>query len=107
MAWFYLFLAAICEVVWSASLKASDGLTRPWLSAVAIVVMLLSFVLLAAAMKTLPLGTAYVLWTGIGTVGAAVIGLVWFQEPRDAGRLVCIALIIVGIVGLRWFTAAE
>jgi quaternary ammonium compound-resistance protein SugE len=67
--------------------------------------MLLSFVLLAMAMKTLPLGTAYVLWTGIGTVGAAVIGLVWFNEPRDAARLVCIGLIIVGIVGLKWFSA--
>jgi quaternary ammonium compound-resistance protein SugE len=105
MPWLYLFLAAVCEIVWSAGLKASNGLTRPWLSVMTVVVMLLSFVLLAMAMKTLPLGTAYVLWTGIGTVGAALIGLFWFNEPRDAGRLVCIGLIIVGIVGLKWFGA--
>lgn len=104
MAWVYLFLAAVCEIIWSSGLKASNGLTRPWLSAMTIIVMLLSFVLLAMAMKTLPLGTAYVLWTGAGTVGAAIIGLVWFNESRDIGRLICIGLIIVGVLGLKWFT---
>lgn len=103
MEWIYLILAAVCEIVWSAGLKASDGLSRPGWSVMTVVVMLLSFVLLAGAMKSLPLGTAYVIWTGIGTVGAAIIGLVWFNEPRDAGRLICIGLIIVGVVGLRWF----
>jgi quaternary ammonium compound-resistance protein SugE len=104
MAWFYLCVAAVCEIIWAATLKASNGLTRPWLSVITVAVMLMSFGLLALAMKTLPLGTAYVLWTGIGTVGAALIGLFWFNEPRDVPRLICIALIIVGIVGLKWFS---
>ncbi len=104
MAWVYLLLAAVCEIVWASGLKASAGLTRPWISAWTIAVMLLSFVLLSFAMKTLPLGTAYVIWTGIGTVGAAVVGLVWFGEPAGAMRLVCIALIILGIAGLKWAT---
>ena len=104
MAWVYLMLAAVCEIVWSAGLKASQGLTRPWISTWTIIVMLLSFVLLSFAMKSLPLGTAYVIWTGIGTVGAAVVGLLWFHEPASALRLFCIALIILGILGLKWAT---
>jgi quaternary ammonium compound-resistance protein SugE len=107
MAWVYLMLAAVCEIVWSTGLKASNGLTRPGISVMTIVVMLLSFVLLSFAMKTLPLGTAYVIWTGIGTVGAAVVGLVWFGEPASALRLGCIGLIILGIVGLKWATPGQ
>lgn len=100
MAWIFLFAAGICEIVWAAGLKAYGfTLTRGGL--MTILMMLLSFVLLDQAMKRLPLGTSYAIWTGIGAVGTAIIGIVWFNEPRDWPRIACIALIVVGIVGLR------
>jgi quaternary ammonium compound-resistance protein SugE len=101
MAWIYLVAAGICEVVWAAGLK-KYGFTRTWGGALTVVVMLLSFVLLDRAMRALPLGTAYVVWTGIGAVGSAAVGMAAFGEPRGALRVGCIGLIIVGIVGLKW-----
>jgi quaternary ammonium compound-resistance protein SugE len=101
MAWVYLLAAGICEIVWAIGLKKSQGFTRPWTSAWTILVMLLSFWLLSFAMKTLPLGTAYAVWTGIGAVGTVVFGMMFLGEPRDAARIACIAMIIAGIVGLR------
>ncbi len=101
MPWIYLILAGITEVVWSAALKQSAGFTRPVAGAVAVITMILSFILLAMAMRSLPLGTSYGVWTGIGAVGAAIIGIVWFGESRAGVRLGCIALIIVGIIGLK------
>lgn len=101
MAWAYLIAAGICEVVWAAGLK-KFGFTRTWGGAFTVLVMLLSFVLLDRAMRALPLGTAYVVWTGIGAVGAAAIGMAVFDEPRSALRLGCMGLITVGILGLKW-----
>ena len=101
MAWVFLIAAGVCEVVWAAGLK-KYGFTRTWGGAFTVLVMLLSFVLLDRAMRTLPLGTAYVVWTGIGAVGSAAVGMALFGEPRSALRLACIGMIIVGIVGLKW-----
>src|SRR5829696_6688137 len=104
MAWIYLIAAGICEIVWAAGLKAY-GFTLTRGGAFTVVMMLLSFVLLDQAMKRLPLGTSYAIWTGIGAVGAAIIGIVRFNEPRDWPRVVCIALIVMGIVGLKLSSA--
>ena len=100
MAWIYLFAAGVCEIVWAVGLKAF-GFTLSKGGAFTVMMMLLSFVLLDQAMKKLPLGTSYAIWTGIGAVGAAVIGMVYFNEPRDWPRLACIGMIIGGIVGLK------
>ena len=100
MAWFFLIAAGVCEIVWAAGLKAF-GFTWTRGGAFTVFFMLLSFVLLDQAMKRLPLGTSYAIWTGIGAVGAAVIGIVRFNEPRDWSRVACIGMIVAGIVGLK------
>ena len=106
MAWFYLLLAGVCEVFWAVGLKKYGF--RPSLGSAATVVgMLLSFALLSMAMRSLPLGTAYAIWTGIGAVGAAAFGMAAMGEPRDAGRIACILLIVAGIVGLKIFSPAD
>ncbi len=101
MAWLILAIAGLFEVGWAVGLKYSDGLTRLWPSLVTGVALVLSMVLLAMAMRTLPLGTAYTVWTGIGAIGTVVLGIVLFGEPATAMRLVCITLILTGIVGLK------
>ena len=106
MAWLILLAAGACEVVWAAGLKRY-GFSATWGGAFTVLMMLLSFVLLSRAMRDLPLGTSYAVWTGIGAVGAAVWGVVAYGEPRNAVRLACIALIVLGIVGLKWFTPAK
>ncbi|WP_205504062.1 quaternary ammonium compound efflux SMR transporter SugE [Rufibacter psychrotolerans] len=105
-AWIYLIVAGICEIGWAIGLKYTEGFTRLWPTVITVVVMILSFVLLAQAMKTLPVGTAYASWTGIGAVGTAILGMVLFNEPKDVIRLVCIGLIIAGVLGLK-FLAKE
>ena len=107
MAWFLLFVAGLLEVVWAVSLKYTDGWTRLWPSVFTIVVMLIDFFVLSAAMKNLPVGTAYAVWTGIGATGTAIAGMILFGESREVLRLVCIALIVAGIVGLRLTAPAE
>ena len=101
MAWFMLLLAGLLEVVWAFSMKQSEGFTRLWPSVVTMVTMLLSFVLLAMSMRSLPIGTAYTMWTGIGAVGAAIFGVWLFDESVNAARIGCIALIVLGILGLK------
>lgn len=101
MAWFYLCIAGIFEVAWAVGLKYSHGLTRLWPTVATFALMAVSFFLLSTAMKSLPLGTAYAVWTGIGAVGTALMGMVLFGEPYAWTRLVCIALIVIGIVGLN------
>ena len=101
MPWFLLFLAGLCEIAWAVGLK-KYGFSATLGGAVTVVLMLLSFILLQQAMKSLPLGTSYAVWTGIGALGTAIIGIVYFHEPRDWTRLLFIALILVGIVGLKW-----
>jgi quaternary ammonium compound-resistance protein SugE len=101
MAWGILVVAGLLEVGWAVGLKLSGGLTRPWPAAATILAMIASMWLLAVAVRTLPIGTAYAVWTGIGTVGTAVIGLAVLGEPATLVRLACIGLIVAGIVGLK------
>jgi quaternary ammonium compound-resistance protein SugE len=101
MAWVLLFIAGLFEVGWAVGLKYTDGFTRLWPSVGTGVALVASMLLLASAVRTLPLGTAYAVWTGIGTVGTAVLGIVPFREPATAMRLVCITMIVAGIVGLK------
>lgn len=101
MAWVFLVIAGLTEVFWSTCLKLSEGFSKLGYSALTIVGMLVSFGLLSQAMKTLPLGTAYGIWTGIGALGAVVVGLVLFKEPATAWRMFFAALLLVGIVGLK------
>lgn len=104
MAWFVLFVAGLFEVGWAVGLKYADGFTRLWPSVFTAVALALSMGLLGVALRTLPLGTAYAVWTGIGTVGTAVLGVVLFREPATAARLACIGLIVAGIAGLKLLT---
>lgn len=101
MAWVYLIIAGLLEIGWAIGIKYAHGWTRPGPSAVTIAAMIASFFLLAQAVRTLPIGTGYAIWTGIGAAGAAIAGMILFREPATAGRLICIALILAGIVGLR------
>ena len=101
MAWVVLFLAGLLEIAWAVGLKYSEGFTRLWPSVGTAVALVGSVGLLGVALRTLPLGTAYAMWTGIGTVGTAVLGIILFGEPATAARLVCIGLILIGIVGLK------
>jgi quaternary ammonium compound-resistance protein SugE len=99
--WTILILAGLCEVFWATGLKLSAGFTRLGPSAAAIFGAALSFILLAKAIKTLPLGTAYAIWTGIGAVGSVIVGICIFKEPCTAARIFFITLIVAGIVGLK------
>ena len=101
MAWLSVFIAGVFETVWAVGLKYSDGFSRLWPSVLTIGAMMISFWLLSYALKTLPVGTTYAVWTGIGAAGTALMGMLLFGESRDATRLVCIGLIIAGILGLR------
>ncbi|MFN6964579.1 MAG: quaternary ammonium compound efflux SMR transporter SugE [Pyrinomonadaceae bacterium] len=101
MNWLFLFIAGIFEIAWAIGLKYTDGWSRLWPSVATVVLMIASFYFLSLAVRTLPLGTAYAVWTGIGTVGAALLGMLLFDEPRDIIRVVCILLIVAGIVGLK------
>jgi len=101
MAWVLLFVAGLLEIGWAVGLKYTDGFTRLWPTLGTAASLIASMALLGVALRTLPLGTAYAVWTGIGTVGTAVLGIVLFREPATAMRLVCIALIVAGILGLR------
>ena len=107
MAWLYLILAGLCEIAWAIGLKYTDGFRKLWPSVWTVTIMLLSFWLLAQAMKTLPVGTAYAIWTGIGAVGTAILGIVLFHESRDLMRIVCIGVIVSGIVGLKFFSPSQ
>mgnify|MGYP001340799436 CR=1 FL=1 len=104
MAWIYLGLAGILEVIWAYFMKKSEGFSLLTPSAITIVTMIGSFILLSIAMRSLPLGTAYAVWTGIGAVGTALMGMLLFGESREVARLVCIGLIVAGIVGLKVVT---
>jgi len=106
MSWFYLFVAGLLEVVWAAGLKSSEGFSRLWPSVLTIVAALGSFGLLTLAMRHLPLGTAYAVWTGIGAVGAFLFGIVWMGEAVSATRIASAALIVLGLVGLKLSSSA-
>lgn len=104
MAWVILIIAGLLEVGWAIGLKYTDRFTRLWPTIGTVLAMIVSLGLLGIAMKSLPVGTAYALWVGVGAVGTAMLGIVLFGEPTNAGRLISIALIIAGIVGLKLAT---
>ncbi|OYX45135.1 MAG: hypothetical protein B7Z02_02510 [Rhodobacterales bacterium 32-67-9] len=101
MSWFYLLIAGLMEVGWAVGLKYTEGFTRLWPSVLTSVAIVASMVFLALALRTLPMGTAYAVWTGIGTLGTVALGILLFNEPSDLLRLACIGLILVGIIGLK------
>jgi quaternary ammonium compound-resistance protein SugE len=100
-AWVALALAGLAEVAWAIGLKYTEGWTRLWPSVATVAAMVVSFYFLSMALKALPIGTAYAVWTGIGAVGTALLGIVLFAEPATAARLACIGLIVAGIIGLK------
>ena len=100
-SWSYLIIAGVLEIAWAIGLKYTEGWTRLVPSLVTGALLVASFYFLSLAVRTLPIGTAYAVWTGIGTVGAAILGMVLFDEPRDIVRVICIMLIIAGIAGLK------
>lgn len=106
MAWGILLLAGLLEVGWAVGLKYTDGFTRLWPTVGTAAALVGSMVLLGIALRTLPLGTAYAIWTGIGSIGTAILGIVLFSEPAGAVRLACIALVVAGIVGLKLASTA-
>lgn len=104
MSWLMLFLAGLFEIGWAVGLKYTEGFTRLWPTVATAAALVLSMALLGAAVRVLPLGTAYAVWTGIGTIGTAILGIILFREPATAIRLLCIGLIAVGIIGLKFAT---
>jgi quaternary ammonium compound-resistance protein SugE len=105
MAWLLLFVAGVFEVVWAYYMKQSSGFTRLWPTVITVATMIASFLLLSFAMRTLPLGTAYAVWTGIGAVGAFVVGIVVLGEPANAARILAALLIVSGLVLMRTSSA--
>jgi quaternary ammonium compound-resistance protein SugE len=101
MAWTLLIIAGLFEVGWAIGLKYTSGFSRLWPSVWTIAAMIISVYLLAVALKSIPVGTGYAVWTGIGAVGTAILGILLFGEAANAARLACIALIVAGIIGLR------
>ena len=104
MAWIYLITAGLLEIAWAAGLKQSNGFSRLWPSVITVALMIASFILLGRAVRSIPLGTAYAAWTGIGAVGTAIVGILFFEESRELGRLLCILLIVSGVVGLKFLS---
>lgn len=103
MAWLNLFIAGLFEIAWAIGMKYSEGFTKPLISVLTVAGMILSFYFLSNALKEIPLGTGYAIWTGIGAIGTAALGMILFNESRDVVRLVCIGLIVSGIIGLKFF----
>ncbi|HYE35886.1 multidrug efflux SMR transporter [Methylocaldum sp.] len=101
MGWTYLFVAGLFEVAWAVGLKFTEGFTRLWPSLWVAAGMIISFVFLSWALRTIPVGTGYAVWTGIGAAGTAILGMALFNEPRDLARVACILLIVLGITGLK------
>ncbi|MGM0453494.1 MAG: quaternary ammonium compound efflux SMR transporter SugE [Thermodesulfobacteriota bacterium] len=104
MEWIYLFIAGCFECSWAIGLKFTDGFTRILPSVITALAMILSMVFLSLALRAIPLGTAYAVWTGIGAIGVAMLGMIFFGESAQIGRIVCILLIVAGIAGLKIFS---
>jgi quaternary ammonium compound-resistance protein SugE len=101
MSWIYLIIAGLLEIGWAVGLKYTEGFTRLWPSVATGLCMIASFVLLSLALKTIPVGTGYAVWTGIGAAGTAILGMILFGEPRELARIFCLLLILGGVVGLK------
>lgn len=101
MPWIWLIIAGLLEIAWAIGLKYADGFTKLKPSVITVLLMLASFWCLAQAVKGLPLGTSYAIWTGIGAVGTAILGMILFKEPATVARMLCMLLIVAGIVGLK------
>lgn len=106
MHWIILILAGLFEIGWAIGLKYTDGLTRLWPTVGTVLAMVISLGLLGIAMKSLPVGTAYAVWVGVGAIGTAILGIALFGEPANAGRILSLALILAGIIGLKVATPA-
>ena len=107
MAWVYLVIAGLFECAWAIGLKYTDGFSKLVPSVLTVIAMILSFWLLSLAMKTIPVGTAYAVWTGIGAVGVAIMGMFLFGESKDVMRIISLCLIVSGIVGLKLFSSSQ
>ena len=107
MSWIYLIIAGCLECGWALSIKYTEGFTRPIPSLLTATAMIASFWFLSLAMKAIPVGTAYAVWTGIGAVGVATFGMIFFDEPRDLARILCLLLIISGVIGLKVFSGGR
>jgi quaternary ammonium compound-resistance protein SugE len=104
MHWFYLILAGLLEIIWAISMKYTHGFTRLWPTVATFATMTVSFGLLSLSLKTIPMGTAYAVWTGIGAAGTAVVGIIMLGESREVARIVCLVMIVAGTVGLKFFS---
>ncbi|MEO5807215.1 quaternary ammonium compound efflux SMR transporter SugE [Devosia sp.] len=104
MAWVYLVIAGLFEMAWAIGLKYTEGFTRLTPSVLTVAAMVASVTLLGLALRDLPVGTGYAVWTGIGTVGTVILGMIFFNDPATASRLACIGLIVAGIAGLKFLT---
>lgn len=107
MAWLYLMVAGLFECAWAIGLKYTDGFSKPLATTLTVIAMGISFWLLSIAMKTIPVGTAYAVWTGIGAVGVAIMGMIVFDESKDILRILCLLLIVSGIIGLKLVSKEE
>ncbi len=107
MAWLYLFIAGLFECAWAIGLKYTEGFSKPLPTVLTVIAMGISLWLLSIAMKTIPVGTAYAVWTGIGAVGVAIMGMFLFNESKDILRILCLLLIVSGIVGLKLVSKGE
>ena len=106
MPWIYLIIAGLLEIGWAIGLKYTNGFTRLWPTVIAIALMTVSFYFMSLALKSLPLGTVYAVWTGIGAAGTAALGMILFGEPREVARILCLGMIVAGTVGLKLFSKA-
>jgi quaternary ammonium compound-resistance protein SugE len=106
MAWTYLVIAGLLEIGWAIGLKYTEGFSRLWPSVATLCAMIASFGLLSAALKTIPVGTGYAVWTGIGAAGTAIIGMAFLGESREVLRILCLMLIVAGVVGLKFASAS-
>jgi len=104
MHWFYLILAGLLEIGWAIGLKYTNGFTRPGPTAATLTVMAVSFYLLSLSLKSIPMGTAYAVWTGIGAAGTAIFGMIFLGESREVARIVCLVMIVSGTAGLKLFS---
>ena len=101
MHWIILLLAGLLEIGWAVGLKYTEGFTKPWITAITLLIMFGSVGLLSVAMKSIPIGTAYAVWVGIGIIGTVIWGVLFFNEAVNAARMICLALVLIGVIGLK------